>query len=109
MVSKLKANPQNRVVLMEGTPNERVFFLENPSQLTEGDIAKIKNAYGIPEDTTLQKTREILKDIETQKITSPIEQIPFEKGTAEYAAELFAKTADVQERAELILLIVGAE
>ena len=97
-----KTNPQNRVVLMEGTPNERVFFLENPSQLTEGDIAKIKNAYGIPEDTTLQKTRELLKDIETQKITSPIEQIPFEKGTAEYAAELFAKTADVQERAELI-------
>lgn len=104
MAAQLKANPQNRVTLMAGTPNERTFYLENPSQLTENDIFKIKKAYGIPQDTTLEKTRSILKDIETKKITSPIEKIPesYPMGSAEYYGELFQKTSDVMERAELI-------
>lgn len=102
MASKLKANPQNRVTLMEGTPNERTFYLENPSQLTTSDLSKIKQAYGIPEDTSLEKTKGLLKQLEKKEITSPLKSIPYDQGTAEYAGELYAQSADMMERAELI-------
>ena len=39
-MAPLKA--QNYITLMEGTENQKSFYLQNPSQPTEDDILKIK-------------------------------------------------------------------
>ena len=44
-MAPLKA--QNYITLMEGTENQKSFYLQNPSQPTQSDIDKIKKAYGI--------------------------------------------------------------
>lgn len=40
MAAPIKA--QNYITLMEGTQNQKSFYLENPRQPTENDILKIK-------------------------------------------------------------------
>tara|TARA_B100000900_G_scaffold411398_1_gene431014 strand:- start:342 stop:3068 length:2727 start_codon:yes stop_codon:yes gene_type:complete len=94
---------QNYITLMEGTKNQKSFYLENPRQPTENDILKIKKAYGIKPDTTLQQTRELLNEIEAGKIDTPMSMNPnIAEGSPEFYAEAFGKTADVMERMELI-------
>ena len=94
---------QNYITLMKGTENEKSFYLENPRQPTEGDILKIKKAYGIKPDTTLDRTRELLTEIEAGKIDTPMSINPnIPEGSPEFYAEAFGKTADVMERMELI-------
>ena len=101
MAGPVKA--QNYVTLMEGTKNEKSFYLENPRQPTENDILKIKKAYGIKPDTTLQQTRELLTEIEAGKIDTPMSINPnIAEGSPEFYAEAFGKTADTMERMELI-------
>jgi len=94
---------QNYITLMKGTENEKSFYLENPRQPTESDILKIKQAYGIKPDTTLERTRELLTEIEAGKIDTPMSINPnIAEGSPEFYAEAFGKTADVMERMELI-------
>jgi hypothetical protein len=93
---------KNAVTLMQGTPNQKTFYLENPSKPTENDIAKIKKAYGIPTDFTLTQTRDQLKKIEGMEKASLLADIPFEKGTQQYYGELANKTSDVMTREALI-------
>ena len=90
------------VILMQGTPNQKTLYLENPSRPTENDFAKIKKAYGIPAEFTLQQTRDQLKEIEKMETASLLSSIPYEKGTKEYYGELANKTADVITREKLI-------
>ena len=96
-MAPLKA--QNYITLMEGTENQKSFYLQNPSQPTEEDISKIKKAYGIDENTTLEQTRDLLNKIEAGEIKSPLANLP--EGQAAFG-ELYARAADVAERAELI-------
>ena len=96
-MAPLKA--QNYVTLMEGTENQKSFYLQNPSQPTEEDILKIKKAYGIDPDTTLEQTRDLLNKIEAGEIKSPLATLP--EGPAGFG-ELYERAADVAERAELI-------
>ena len=84
---------------MEGTENQKVFYLQNPSQPTEEDISKIKEAYGIDQDTTLEQTRDLLNKIEAGEIKTPLANLP--EGQAAFG-ELYERAADVAERAELI-------
>lgn len=93
---------KNRITLMKGTPNQKTFYLENPTRPTENDLAKIKQAYGIPLDTPLTETRNILNQIQASEKASVLSDIPFEKGTKEYFGELANKTADVMTREKLI-------
>ena len=93
----------NYVTLMEGTQNEKSFYLENPRQPTESDILKIKKAYGIKPDTTLAQTRDLLNQIEAGKIDTPMSINPnIKEGSPEFYGEVFGKTADIMERRELI-------
>ena len=96
-MAPLKA--QNYITLMEGTENQKSFYLQNPSQPTEEDILKIKKAYGIDPDTTLEQTRDLLNKIEAGEIKSPLATLP--EGPAGFG-ELYERAADVAERAELI-------
>ena len=81
---------QNYITLMKGTENEKSFYLENPSQPTESDILKIKKAYGIKPDTTLDRTRELLTEIEAGKIDTPMSINPnIPEGSPEFYAEAF--------------------
>ncbi len=96
-MAPLKA--QNFITLMEGTENQKSFYLQNPSQPTESDISKIKEAYGISPDTTLEQTRNMLQKIEAGEIKSPLAQLP--EGQAGFG-ELYERAADIAERAELI-------
>ena len=96
-MAPLKA--QNFITLMEGTENQKSFYLQNPSQPTESDILKIKEAYGISPDTTLEQTRNMLQKIEAGEIKSPLAQLP--EGQAAFG-ELYERAADIAERAELI-------
>ena len=73
MVAKVAPN---YVTLMEGTPNEKSFYLENPKQPTESDILKIKKAYGIKPDATLEQTRGFLNQIEAGKMDTPMSLDP---------------------------------
>ena len=84
---------------MEGTENQKSFYLQNPSQPTEEDISKIKEAYGIDQDTTLEQTRDLLNKIEAGEIKTPLANLP--EGQAAFG-ELYERAADVAERAELI-------
>ena len=100
MVAKVAPN---YVTLMEGTPNEKSFYLENPKQPTESDILKIKKAYGIKPDATLEQTRGFLNQIEAGKMDTPMSLDPnIKEGSSEFYGEVFEKTADIMERAELI-------
>ena len=66
----------NYVTLMEGTENQKSFYLQNPKQPTESDILKIKKAYGIEPETTLEQTRDLLNKIEAGEIKSPLANLP---------------------------------
>ena len=90
---------QNYVTLMEGTENQKSFYLENPRQPTESDILKIKEAYGIDPETTLEQTRDMLNKIEAGELKSPLRNLP--PGQAGFG-QLYEDVADVMERAELI-------
>ena len=90
---------QNYVTLMEGTENQKSFYLENPRQPTESDILKIKEAYGIDPETTLEQTRDLLNKIEAGELKSPLRNLP--AGQAGFG-QLYEDVADVMERAELI-------
>ena len=96
-MAPLKA--QNYITLMEGTENQKSFYLQNPSQPTEDDILKIKKAYGIDPDTTLDQTRDLLNKLEAGEIKSPLATLP--EGPAGFG-QLYEVAADVAERAELI-------
>jgi len=48
---------KNAVTLMAGTPNAKTFYLENPSKPTANDINKIKKAYGIPAEFSLNANK----------------------------------------------------
>ena len=96
-MAPLKA--QNYITLMEGTENQKSFYLQNPSQPTQADIDKIKKAYGIDPNTTFEQTRDLLNKIEAGEIKSPLANLP--EGQAAFG-ELYERAADVAERAELI-------
>ena len=96
-MAPLKA--QNFVTLMEGTENQKSFYLQNPSQPTDADISKIKKAYGIEADATFDQTRDLLKKIEAGEVKSPLANLP--EGPAAFG-ELYERAADIAERAELI-------
>ena len=51
------ANPavkKNQVTILKGTPNEKKFYFENPTNSTPNDIAKVKEYYGIAETSAYE-------------------------------------------------------
>ncbi len=84
---------------MEGTENQKVLFAKPKSNLRNKIFTKIKEAYGIDQDTTLEQTRDLLNKIEAGEIKSPLANLP--EGQAAFG-ELYERAADVAERAELI-------
>jgi hypothetical protein len=90
------------VKILEGTPNEKTFRLENPVNPTESDILKIKSAYGIPVEFSAQEATNALNELAQAEVAGVLSDIPYEPGSTLYNSEIMSKIADVQERKELI-------
>ena len=56
---------KNKVTILKGTPNEQSFYFENPSNPTAGDIAKVKEFYGIDQSASPQQLVEQLNQYKT--------------------------------------------
>jgi len=94
---------KNKLVkILEGTPNEKTFRLENPVNPTESDILKIKSAYGIPVEFSAQEATNALNQLAQAEVAGVLSDIPYKPGSTRYNNEIMSKIADVQERKELI-------
>jgi hypothetical protein len=94
---------KNKLVkILEGTANEKTFRLENPTNPTEADILKIKQAYGIPVEYSAQEATAALNQLAQQEVAGVLGNIPYEPGSKQFNNEIMAKIADVQEREALI-------
>jgi hypothetical protein len=101
------ANPavkKNQVTILKGTPNEKKFYFENPTNPTPNDIAKVKEYYGIAETATPQQVIAELNKFKQATQADILKDIPFdpEKQSKEYYAELAQKMSDVNQRMKLI-------
>lgn len=95
---------KNKVTILKGTPNEKSFYFENPTNPTANDIAKVKEFYGISQEASPEQVIEQLNKFKSSAQANILQEIPFDPVTEskEYYNMLAQKMADTNERMKLI-------
>ena len=95
---------KNKVTILKGTPNEKSFYFENPSNPTASDIAKVKEFYGIDQNASPQQLVDQLNQFKAATQANILKDIPFDPQTQskQYYSVLAQKMADTNQRMKLI-------